>query len=87
MNADEIRCIESTYRVTLARYVPTIQQLDSAFERTLDVLEALWVSHALKEKEFEPWYSELRSMHAQEVRHSDLVSSCNCILRLRAVGE
>ena len=67
LKADEIRHIELTYRVALARYVPTIQQLDSAFERTLDVLEALWVAHALKEKEFEPWYSELRSMHAQEV--------------------
>lgn len=34
----------------------------------LDILEAMWIYQALKERDFDSWFTSLKKKHSEEVR-------------------
>jgi hypothetical protein len=59
-------------------------------DTVLDLLEGMWLAQALKERHFDSWISDLRSMHVEQVRDvmhcfvmCVLPRSTRCVARCR----
>lgn len=66
LSNDERSALEEFFGAKLSPYVPA--SYVSKLERVLDLLEALWMSQALKERHFETWFREIRKVHMKEVK-------------------
>ena len=65
LSNDERSELEEFFGAKLSPYAPA--SYVSKLERVLDLLEALWMSQALKERQFEAWFREIRKVHMKEV--------------------
>jgi hypothetical protein len=63
---EELKQLEQFFGVKLSSYIPATYV--SKIERVLDILEALWMSQALQERQFDAWFSEIQRLHKKEVR-------------------
>lgn len=65
LSSEERSELEEFFGAKLSPYAPA--SYVSKLERVLDLLEALWMSQALKERQFEAWFREIRKVHMKEV--------------------
>jgi hypothetical protein len=45
----------------------SISSIDVFMNTKIDILESLWIYQALKERQFDSWFYNLRRIHIQEV--------------------
>lgn len=66
LSVTDISDLESYLGLPLSS-LSTSSSTNTKAELIMDILESLWVTHALKERDFDAWFNELKQLHAQEV--------------------
>lgn len=76
--ADEWKLLESYFQVTLIGGKPFLQETTSelssapvkkmvSLPHLLDLMEALWIAQALKERHFDSWFADLKKLQRADV--------------------